>query len=139
MPQPACDSTPTRPVSCGTSSATTGDTRADLWRRWRADRDVEVRNALLIHHAPLVKWVANRIDLRSGAPVDRGDLFGWGMFGLIDAIESFEPELGYQTLRRSAPDFRPVVKRRSGRSPDSVWTVLLLDVLAQHVERSTAH
>ena len=135
MPQPSGDTLSTRPVSCGTSS----DTRADLWRRWRADGDVDVRNALIVHHAPLVKWVANRIDLHVGVPADRGDLFGWGMFGLIDAIESFEPELGYQTLRRSAPDFRPVVKRRSGRSPDSVWTVLLLDVLAQHVERSTAH
>ena len=33
--------------------------------------------------------------------------------------------------RRSAPDFRPVVKRRSGRSPESSRPVLLLDVLAQ--------
>ena len=99
MPQPSGDTLSTRPVSCGTSS----DTRADLWRRWRADGDVDVRNALIVHHAPLVKWVANRIDLHVGVPADRGDLFGWGMFGLIDAIESFEPERGLSFTTWAVP------------------------------------
>lgn len=147
MPQPACDSTPTRPVSCGTSSATTGDTRADLWRRWRADRDVEARNALLIHHAPLVKWVANRIDLRSGAPVDRGDLFGWGMFGLIDAIESFEPELGYtfptwavRRIKGSIIDeLRRVDHVSRGARARSQNIEVSTETLAQRLKRNPTH
>ena len=42
-------------------------------------------------------------------------------------------------LRRSAPAWRPVVKRRSGRSPESSWPILSLDVMTQDLNRGSAN
>jgi len=49
---------------------------------------------LIISYSPLVKYVAGR--LSSGLPqtVDTADLVSYGIFGLIDAIEKFDPERG---------------------------------------------
>jgi RNA polymerase sigma factor FliA len=47
---------------------------------------------LILHYSPLVKYVAGR--LGSGLPttVDHADFVSYGVFGLIDAIEKFDPE-----------------------------------------------
>ena len=69
---------------------------AELWERFKASGDPEAREGLILHYAPLVKFVAGR--LRAGLPrnVDPADLASYGMFGLIDAIDKFEPERGYK-------------------------------------------
>jgi RNA polymerase sigma factor for flagellar operon FliA len=67
---------------------------ADLWSFYKSTGDEAARERLILHYAPLVKFVAGR--LRSGLPttVDPGDLYGDGLFGLFDAIEKFDPGLG---------------------------------------------
>jgi RNA polymerase sigma factor for flagellar operon FliA len=69
---------------------------AELWAAYKATGDVELRNRLVIQHAPLVKYVVGRV--RSGLPqnVDWNDLVSEGVAGLIDAIEKFRPERGVQ-------------------------------------------
>jgi RNA polymerase sigma factor for flagellar operon FliA len=66
----------------------------ELWSFYKRTGDEAARERLILHHAPLVKFVAGR--LRSGLPstVDPGDLYSDGMFGLFDAIEKFDPGLG---------------------------------------------
>ncbi|CAN5813477.1 RNA polymerase sigma factor WhiG [soil metagenome] len=64
---------------------------AALWRRWDGDRDPADRERLILHYAPLVKYVASRLSVGITATVDGGDLISYGMFGLIDAIERFDP------------------------------------------------
>ena len=48
----------------------------------------------MLHYAPLVKYVAGRVGTGLPAHVDVGDLVQSGIFGLVDAIEKFEPERG---------------------------------------------
>lgn len=65
-----------------------------LWRTFGERRDQEVRDRLVLHYAPLVKYVAGRIGTGLPAHVEVSDLIQSGVFGLVDAIEKFEPERG---------------------------------------------
>jgi len=65
-----------------------------LWRGYGESREQGKRDRLVLHYAPLVKYVAGRVGTGLPAHVDVGDLIQSGIFGLVDAIEKFEPERG---------------------------------------------
>ncbi len=65
-----------------------------LWRSFGLSRAPELRDRLVLHYAPLVKYVAGRVGTGLPAHVDIADLVQSGVFGLVDAIERFEPERG---------------------------------------------
>jgi len=65
-----------------------------LWRHYGATHDQGYRDRLMLHYAPLVKYVAGRVGTGLPAHVDVADLVQSGIFGLADAIEKFEPERG---------------------------------------------
>ncbi|MDP9022807.1 MAG: RNA polymerase sigma factor WhiG [Actinomycetota bacterium] len=69
------------------------DTRT-LWDRYQRSRDAEVRESLILTYAPLVKYVAGRVGVGLPRNIEFGDLVSYGMFGLIDAIERFDPDKG---------------------------------------------
>src|SRR3712207_3107932 len=64
---------------------------AQLWADYVADRAPELRDRLILHYAPLVKYVAGRVGSGLPAHVEQADLVSYGTFGLIDAITRFEP------------------------------------------------
>ncbi len=55
----------------------------------RVDRD-----RLILDHVPLLKHIAGRMVLDLPSSVDREDLIGHGMVGLIQAADSWEPSRG---------------------------------------------
>jgi RNA polymerase sigma factor FliA len=65
-----------------------------LWRQYGSTHDLTLRDRLMLHYAPLVKYVAGRVGTGLPAHVDVADLIQSGIFGLADAIEKFEPERG---------------------------------------------
>ncbi|HEV2783501.1 MAG TPA: FliA/WhiG family RNA polymerase sigma factor [Actinophytocola sp.] len=65
-----------------------------LWRRFGEHRLPTLRDRLVLHYAPLVKYVAGRVGTGLPAHVDMADLIQSGIFGLVDAIEKFEPNRG---------------------------------------------
>ncbi|MGW6931927.1 FliA/WhiG family RNA polymerase sigma factor [Lentzea sp. NPDC054927] len=65
-----------------------------LWRSYGESREQGQRDRLVLHYAPLVKYVAGRVGTGLPAHVDVADLIQSGIFGLVDAIEKFEPERG---------------------------------------------
>jgi RNA polymerase sigma factor for flagellar operon FliA len=67
----------------------------DLWRDYKTTGSPDDRAHLLLHYSPLVKFTADRM---AGWPqqVDRADLASYGLFGLIDAIERFDPGRGFK-------------------------------------------
>lgn len=65
-----------------------------LWERYKADNCQQAREQLILHYAPLVKYVAGRVSIGLPATVDMDDLTGYGIFGLMDAVEKFEPDRG---------------------------------------------
>ncbi len=64
----------------------------DLWRRYKADGDERARERLVVAYSPLVKYVSGRMASGLPAHVDEADLISYGLLGLINAIERFEPE-----------------------------------------------
>jgi RNA polymerase sigma factor for flagellar operon FliA len=68
----------------------------ELWSDYKATGDERAREGLILHYSPLVKFVAGRVG--SGLPrnVDQNDLVSFGTFGLIDAVDKFEPERGFK-------------------------------------------
>lgn len=67
-----------------------------LWERFKASADASVRERLILHYSPLVKYVAGRVGAGLPRSVDQNDLASYGLFGLIDAIDKFEPERGFK-------------------------------------------
>lgn len=75
---------------------------ADIAAAWDAiaggdaDECRVARDLLITRYAPLVTQVATRLIGRLPDTVELADLVSYGMFGLIDAIEKFEPERGFK-------------------------------------------
>ncbi|MEZ5238599.1 MAG: RNA polymerase sigma factor WhiG [Microthrixaceae bacterium] len=69
---------------------------AELWADYKEHRGERAREALIVHFSPLVKYVAGRVAVGLPPNVEQADLVSYGMFGLIDAIDKFEPERGYK-------------------------------------------
>ena len=75
------------------------DSRSDidrLWADYKAKAGGDDRERLILHYSPLVKYVAGRVAIGLPHSVEQSDLVSYGIFGLIDAIEKFDPERGYK-------------------------------------------
>lgn len=75
-----------------------------LWEEYHKTKDASIRETLIIEYAGLVKVVAGRLGMYLGYTVEYDDLVGYGIFGLIDAIDKFELSKGvkfetYASLR----------------------------------------
>src|SRR4051794_12329919 len=62
----------------------------ELWREFKAGGDPDVRERLILHYSPLVKYVAGRVGVGLPPNIEQADLVSYGIFGLIDAIEKFD-------------------------------------------------
>jgi RNA polymerase sigma factor for flagellar operon FliA len=66
----------------------------DLWQQYRETGDNSLREKLLINYLPLVKIVAGRIKQTLPQSVQSADLEGAGVRGLVQAVNSYNPERG---------------------------------------------
>ena len=77
----------------------TADASADVERLWTAYKESaarDVRDQLILHYSPLVKYVAGRVAVGLPQNVEQADLVSYGIFGLIDAIDKFDPSRGFK-------------------------------------------
>ncbi len=65
-----------------------------LWAAYKEDEDQDARERLILNYSPLVKYVAGRLSANLPPTVENADLISYGIFGLIDAIEKFDPGRG---------------------------------------------
>jgi len=65
-----------------------------LWVTYKTQRTQEVRNVLIENYLPLVKTVAERLHAKMPKEVELDDLMSEGVFGLMDAIETFDLDRG---------------------------------------------
>ncbi|HET9731614.1 MAG TPA: RNA polymerase sigma factor WhiG [Acidimicrobiales bacterium] len=65
---------------------------AEVWRDYKASGDRALRDRLIVQYAPLVKYVAGRVAVGLPQSIDQADLASYGMFGLMDAIDKFDPD-----------------------------------------------
>ena len=64
--------------------------RNKVWMEYSKTKKNELREQLIIEYSQLVKLVAGRLSMYLGYNVDYDDLVGYGIFGLIDAIDKFD-------------------------------------------------
>src|SRR5437867_2075546 len=69
-----------------------GSALGSLWRDFKENHDEGLRERLILHYSPLVKYVAGRVSVGLPATIEQADLVSYGIFGLIDAIEKFDLE-----------------------------------------------
>jgi RNA polymerase sigma factor FliA len=74
--------------------ATVEQRAEQLWQDYTRTRRKEIRDQLLVYYAPLVKYVASRVAAGLPQNVEQSDLVGNGWFGLIDAVDRFDPGRG---------------------------------------------
>ncbi len=80
------------------------DEKKQLWEAYVKMPTMELREKIILEYAGLVKIVAGRLSMYLGYTVEYDDLVGYGIFGLIDAIDKFDYNKGvkfetYATLR----------------------------------------
>jgi RNA polymerase sigma factor FliA len=64
----------------------------DLWVQFKKSGEAALRERLILHYSPLVKYVAGRVGVGLPPNIEQADLVSYGIFGLIDAIEKFDLE-----------------------------------------------
>ncbi len=69
---------------------------ADLWDDVQGRGSIDARDRLILHYAPLVKYVAGRVAVGLPQNIEQADLVSYGMFGLIDAIDKFDLSRGFK-------------------------------------------
>jgi RNA polymerase sigma factor for flagellar operon FliA len=77
-----------------------------LWCDFKASPTVELRNQLVEHYMPLVRYNAERIWSRLPEGVDLDDLISAGVFGLMDAIDAFDLDRGVKFETYCVPRIR---------------------------------
>lgn len=66
------------------------ESKYKLWEEYSKKRTPELQEKIIIEYAGLVKLVAGRLSMYLGYNVEYDDLVGYGIFGLIDAIDKFD-------------------------------------------------
>ncbi|RJX16970.1 MAG: FliA/WhiG family RNA polymerase sigma factor [Desulforudis sp.] len=96
----------------------------EKWQQYQHQRNQLLRNELILDHLPLVKYVAGRLAVRLPTSVSFEDLEGWGVFGLMDAVDKFDPSQGadfktyaYHRIRGAILD----ELRRQSWVPRTLW------------------
>lgn len=98
---------------------TSNDTDA-LWAEYGASRSPELRNQLVLTYAGIVKFVASRFLVPRH--VERADLVGYGVIGLMNAIDRFDLTRGLKFETYAIPRIRGAIidgLRRADWAPRS--------------------
>lgn len=62
----------------------------ELWIRFKEKGSDSAREDLVVHHMRIVKYIAGRMAMHMPSSVEMNDLIGWGVMGLMDAVEKFD-------------------------------------------------
>ncbi len=66
--------------------------RKKLWDSYMKTKSPQLREQLILEYAGVVNLVAGRLSMYLGYTVEYDDLVGYGIFGLIDAIDKFDTQ-----------------------------------------------
>ena len=84
------------------AAAKTAAQVAEVWVDWVTRRRPADREALIVHYRPLVEGVAGSMVSRLTRSAEREDLAGYGVLGLIDAVDRYDASRGVPFERYAA-------------------------------------
>ncbi len=117
--------------------------REELWEEYSSNKTPELREKIIVEYAPLVKLVAGKLEMYLGKNVEFDDLCGYGVFGLIDAVDKFDNAKGvkfetYASLRIRGEILDQI--RKMDWIPRSVrQKQKLIDNAMKKIEAETGH
>ncbi len=80
-------------------------TSADEKALWQG----KTRDELIMQYLPLIKYVVSRMSVTPPQGLDYEDILSFGIFGLIDAVEKFDPSKGYVFQTYAIPRIRGAI------------------------------
>jgi len=108
----------------------------DLWSEFKRTGVQTLRNQLIIYYSPFVKYVAGRVLAGLPRHFDEEDLVSYGIIGLIDAIERFEPDRNLRFETYAIPRIKGAIIDEL-RSID--WVPRSVRTKARAVEQAFTH
>jgi len=66
-----------------------------LWAKYKNEDDQQAREKIILEHIDLVRYAAGRIMVMLPDNIERDDLESYGIIGLIEAVENFDYQRGY--------------------------------------------
>ena len=105
-----------------------------IWEQFHKNRDDYFRNLLMEHYRNLVRYCAERLHSKLPDKVELDDLVSAGIFGLIDAIDAFDPERGVKFETYCSPRIRGSILDEL-RSMD--WVPRLVRARAHQLAKAT--
>ena len=105
-----------------------------VWEQFHKNRSDHFRNLLMKHYMYLVKYAADRLYSKLPDKVDVNDLISAGIFGLMDAIDAFDPARGVKFETYCSPRIRGSILDEL-RSMD--WVPRLVRARAHRIARAT--
>lgn len=79
---------------------------SEIWKHFHKEHDERYRNMLLEHYRYLVRYTAERLHSKLPDKVEVDDLISAGNFGLMDAIDAYDPERGVKFETYCSPRIR---------------------------------
>lgn len=110
------------------------DNIEQVWEEFFNTRSEVARNLLMENYLPLVKYTADRIYAKLPDKVELDDLISAGIFGMMDAIDAFDPERGVKFETYCSPRIRGSILDEL-RSMD--WVPRLVRARAHQLENAT--
>ena len=105
-----------------------------IWGQFHKTRNNSYRNLLLEHYRSLVRYAAERLHSKLPDKVELDDLISAGTFGLMDAIDAFDPTRGVKFETYCTPRIRGSILDEL-RSMD--WVPRLVRARAHQLIRAT--
>ncbi|MFA5553148.1 MAG: FliA/WhiG family RNA polymerase sigma factor [Phycisphaerae bacterium] len=105
-----------------------------IWESFFKHHDEQSRNRLMETYRPLVRYVAERLHTKLPDKVELDDLISAGIFGLMDAIEAFDPQRGVKFETYCSPRIRGSILDEL-RSMD--WVPRLVRARAHQLTKAT--
>ena len=82
---------------------------ARLWKKFLVNRADGPRNDIIERYLPIVRYTAERLHTKLPDEVDVDDLISAGTFGLVDAVNAFDPARGVKFETYCAPRIRGAI------------------------------
>lgn len=105
-----------------------------VWGQFHETRDEQSRNLLMEHYRSLVRYCAERLHSKLPDKVELDDLISAGIFGLMDAIDAFDPARGVKFETYCSPRIRGSILDEL-RSMD--WVPRLVRARAHQLSKAT--
>jgi RNA polymerase sigma factor for flagellar operon FliA len=104
-----------------------------VWARFHKTHEEQYRNLLMEHYRYLVRYTAERLHTKLPEKVEVDDLISAGIFGLMDAIDAFDPARGVKFETYCSPRIRGSILDEL-RSMD--WVPRLVRARAHQLSRA---